>query len=56
METYMLYYNAMKTGNHALTVNMVSDCLYTDTYKDMTSEERVTSIDQLAKVTLESLL
>lgn len=54
METYMLYYNAMRTKKSALTVNMVSDNLWGG--YEMSSSERVTKVDRMVKCVLESIL
>ena len=53
METYMLYYNAMRTNKSALTVNMVSDNLWGG--YEMTPNERVTRVDEMVLAVLESL-
>lgn len=53
METYMLYYNAMRTGRNALTVNMVSDNLWGG--YEMTPSERVSKVDNMVVAILESI-
>lgn len=53
METYMLYYNAMRTKRSALTVNMVSDNLWGG--YEMTPDERVSKVDEMVLAVLESI-
>ena len=53
METYMLYYTAMRSRCSALTVNMVSDSLVTG--KDMSSNDRVKKINATVLTVLNSL-